>query len=254
MAERIQAAKAAQLAHSSVLPPAADGDTMSCGSLDLRFAALTATASSSAASSPAQSSLHLSPTSPAQTLHGKLQQMHSLIEQWGFSIWNAQKAAGSNVIAQGVQQSASLIPCSDQDYVMQKGLMVANLLFLKNLTTEAMASLAAVQSSSPVAATVAASSSSSLHVRSFCQCKSQTPCSSRHCKCVASGGRCSSLCSCKGKCINNNVPASRLVGIESNPVGTSRALYCIAIGYFTRLLFFSSSVFLSRDHRYRSTI
>ena len=124
-----------------------------------------------------------------------LHELFTLIDQWGLSVWHAQKIAGSTTAVPAVAAAAAsanqlLVPCTDDDWVVQKGLFISNMLRLKTLCS------AAIAQHNPQPA----------RVRNYCQCRSDEPCKNNHCKCRNKDKFCSSKCACKGKC--GNIPPS----------------------------------------------
>ena len=223
---RIQAVKAAATAAAATAAPEKDGDDMSLGSLDLRLAALAAVP------------LPLLPNiSPPPMQFTPLQQLQNLIDQWGLSVWHAQKIAGTNtaVVNPSPERALSLLPCEDADWAVQKGAFIANMLHMKQLCKAALETTTpAASSSSAAAASSKPTSFARDRIRDYCQCRSEKPCSTRHCKCVQRGAGCTDACICRGGCMNKHPPASRLVGVELNPsVFIHTQARCLFYIYYT---------------------
>jgi len=148
---------------------------------------MSAPASSSASAAPAASASS-SPPFPSP-----LHELHALIDQWGLSVWNSQKVAGTNTAAAS-SVGQQLVPCEDVDWAVQKGVFVARMLHLKQLSLSAIA-----QYRPPP---------SRVRFRKFCQCSKNTPCTTLKCKCKAKGRTCTIECKCRGQCGNNQLPPS----------------------------------------------
>ena len=219
LSDRIAASKPKP---NTVPPPAPDGDSMSLASLDLLL--MNTTIGSAAASSSS------APT-PIPTMRDHVEHLHSLIDQWG----------------------ANVHVRKDATYTDSRASMIENLLYLKNIcvtallrseepATPSLPTLPTISiphaaslhlSAIPAAASSSVSSSVSVakstrskttspaappRVREYCQCKSDQPCGTKHCKCRKAGGSCGPSCLCKNTCMNSNFipPAPGVVGIEPN--------------------------------------
>ncbi len=224
---RIQAVKAAAAAAAATTAePEKDGDDMSLASLDQRLAALAAPTAPlptlPTLSAPKwDSDVVLSFGIPSPSL-SPLQQLSQLIDSWGTAVWYAKKEPGTNLMAFPFGSfTPPLIPCGDEDWVARKGEFIRQMTRMKELCTAAMqtTTLAAASASAPSAASPSKQTSFARdRIRDYCQCRSNKPCSTRHCKCVFRGaGSCTDACSCKGMCDNNHPPAPHLVGVELNP-------------------------------------
>lgn len=151
-------------------------------------------ASASASASVASASASVPALDP-------LRQMHQLIEQWGARTWHQQKEQGTDIAVSdpSAYPAESLQLCEDGDWVGRKGDTVMLLLQLRSLCERAMLPKAGGKP----------------RIRNSCQCKSNSKCTSGHCKCVRGNRLCTAKCDCKGLC--RGVPAPRLVGIELSP-------------------------------------
>lgn len=220
--------KLAQIRAQQHIPkpaPLKDDDSMSLASLDRWMQGLT----------PAEVPLHSSASFPSQppathaTLQTQLHLLHQMIDSWGLEAWN-----------------------SPDDAVIARAAFISRMIAIKGACGEAMNTLHKIShheqqaraaslhlttpskssSSSSTPTTPASVSSSVQRIRDYCQCDptKANKCSKKYCKCVKAGSSCVAACKCGGKCVNKDVPAAPLVGIETNPGPSIDDLFrCILI-------------------------
>lgn len=179
---------------------------MSIGSLDQRLQQSAAISSLPFPPLPPVPPLS-APAPSLSVLEVQLHMLTGLIDDWGQEVWR-----------------------SPDDAAISKPVFISRMLAIKGAVSQSLSTLQSIltqppplSSSSSAPAASSSSSPATKAVRNYCQCrinKAGLQCSTKHCKCLKNGSACSSLCHCSSSCSNphnKNVPAPRLVGIETNP-------------------------------------